>query len=359
MNANAPIVDERTLRVLSTAAAFALCLTIAYVAHRTLLVLVFALLFAYLMEPVVSRVQRKFRGRRAAAVAVTYLAFWLAIGGLFFALGKQLNEQSHRLTQAAPAYLEKVKSGEIAKEIGQKRGWSEQTQQRVASALRRNSDRISNVAKTGAIYAAELATNLPWVIFVPLLAMVFPKEKMAFPVKVVETFIAGPRRAFWRSVVMDCDRMFADYMWANVVLSVIAFSAYAMLLGLMEVQFWLLIAALGSIFEFIFVVGPLATGVLVMVAVIASGKNWTAALIFLAVFRVIQDYVITPLVMKEELKMHPLAVLAAVFIGGELYGGLGIFLAIPAAAAIRIMWRRYQQVRGQMGERQAQQLTAA
>jgi predicted PurR-regulated permease PerM len=50
-------------------------------------------------------------------------------------------------------------------------------------------------------------------------------------------------------------------------------------------------------------------------------------------------------------------------IGGEVFGGLGMFLAIPAAAAIRIMWWRYRQVQNEAVDRdrlhQAQDLRAA
>jgi predicted PurR-regulated permease PerM len=50
-------------------------------------------------------------------------------------------------------------------------------------------------------------------------------------------------------------------------------------------------------------------------------------------------------------------------IGGEVFGGLGMFLAIPAAAAIRIMWWRYRQVQNEAADldrfHQAQDLRVA
>jgi predicted PurR-regulated permease PerM len=61
--------------------------------------------------------------------------------------------------------------------------------------------------------------------------------------------------------------------------------------------------------------------------------------------------------------MHPLVVIGAVLIGGEVFGGLGMFLAVPIAAAVRILWWRYRQTQDQAADRdrlqQAQDFRAA
>ena len=66
---------------------------------------------------------------------------------------------------------------------------------------------------------------------------------------------------------------------------------------------------------------------------------WLLAL-FLLVWRVIQDYGISPLVMARGIEIHPALVIFGVIAGGEIAGVAGMFLSVPVIAAIRIVWRR-------------------
>jgi predicted PurR-regulated permease PerM len=163
----------------------------------------------------------------------------------------------------------------------------------------------------------------------------------------VETYARGSNRAYLTSVIQDCDRMLAAYMWAQFLLSVFAFVAFMIVLNVLHVPYAVLFTVIASLLEFIPIVGPLVTAVLILGTTLVTGGNWIGVLIFLGAWRIIQDYVNTPLLFNNQLEMHPLAILGAVMIGGEVFGGLGMFLAIPVAAALRIMWWRYRQMQAQ------------
>ena len=326
-------------------------LAIAVVARKTLIILVFALLFAYLMEPIVSRVQRWMRGKRIRAIAVTYVAFWALIAGLSFVIGDTLINQGRNFASKAPETAEKIQSGEIAKEFGQKHGLSAQTSSRIQQYIQKHQADIQRVLDYFVAKARHYAGGLIAVLLVPLLAMLFPQDKARFPLEIVDTYAHGNNRPFLTSVIQDCDRMLADYMWAQFLLSVFAFFAFVIALHLLHVPDALLFACLAFIFEFIPIVGPFIMAILIMGTVLLAGGNWVGTLIFLAAWRLVQDYVNTPLLFNHELEMHPLVIIAAVLIGGEVFGGLGMFLAIPAAAAVRILWWRYRQMQDQAADR--------
>ncbi len=67
------LIDVRTSRVLFTVLLFALGLGFLYIARRTLIAFLFAVFFAYLMDPAVSRVEKWVRGR-GRAIGLIYLA---------------------------------------------------------------------------------------------------------------------------------------------------------------------------------------------------------------------------------------------------------------------------------------------
>ena len=77
------ILDSRTSRVLITAFLFAVGFGFVYAARRTLILFLFAIFFAYLINPAVLRLEKLVRGR-GRAIAVIYLL--LLIGLAAFAL---------------------------------------------------------------------------------------------------------------------------------------------------------------------------------------------------------------------------------------------------------------------------------
>jgi predicted PurR-regulated permease PerM len=334
--------DRRAAAVLTTALVFLLLGAIAFIAWKTVVVLLFALLFAYLMEPVIRRFQQRAR-KRWMAVAITYLTFW-GLVALFAAIGGQkLMTQARRASEVVPATLEKIQSGEIAYELGREHGWSPQRQQQLHDFLAARREQINHRIEAFAARMPSLAGALAWALLVPFLAMLFPENKAAFALRLVDRFAsAGKQKEILKRTVKDTDAVLSDYMWAQFLLSVIAFSVFIPALWLMKVPGVLLLSLFVAVMEFIFVVGPLIAGITILATVVVSGQgNWLIVLAFLIVWRLVQDYVNTPWLLSAELRMPPLAIIAAVLIGGEIGGGLGMFVAVPVAAVIRLLWRRW------------------
>jgi predicted PurR-regulated permease PerM len=98
--------------------------------------------------------------------------------------------------------------------------------------------------------------------------------------------------------------------------------------------------------EFIPVVGPVVGGLMIVAVAFASGYAHVWWLVvFLLVWRGIQDYVTSPRIMGSTLELHPLLVLFGVFAGGEVAGVIGVFLSIPVLATLRILWHTWQLAR--------------
>ena len=65
-------------------------------------------------------------------------------------------------------------------------------------------------------------------------------------------------------------------------------------------------------------------------------------LVFLLVWRGLQDYLNSPLLMGRGMKLHPFAVILGVLITGEVLGMTGIFLSVPIMATLRIIWKNWK-----------------
>ena len=111
----------------------------------------------------------------------------------------------------------------------------------------------------------------------------------------------------------------------------------------MGVPYALVLGTIGGVLEFVPVVGPLAGALtIVTVALLMSYQHWLILIIFLGIWRLVQDYVSSPRIMGESMELHPLAAIFGVMAGGEVAGILGIYLSIPVMASLRIVFRRWR-----------------
>lgn len=340
------IFDKTTARVLATVLLFGAVLALIYLARKTLIVFLFAVFFAYLLEPVVERLQRWTRGSRGRAILLTYVVLLGIVTIVLLIFGPRIATEGQRLSQSAPQLVENFNSGELVARLGERRGWSAETQQRVQQLITSHQAEIVAAAQTFARRAAEVAANAPWLVLIPIVAIFFLKDKGRFVTDLSGTVDTIREQTFLRRILTDVDEMLARYIRAQLVIAGLALVAYTLFFNIMRVPYAFAIGAVGGVLEFIPVVGPAMTAVLVVGVSFLSGyKHMLALLIFLGVWRMIQDYVTAPRIFGTGLEMHPLAAIFAVLVGGEVAGVVGMFLSVPVMAVVRIVWRNIRQQR--------------
>jgi predicted PurR-regulated permease PerM len=131
------IFDQHTARVLATICAFVAIVAFLYGVRHTLVAILFAVLFAYLLEPVVYRIERSrlARGSRWLAILETYLAIGAIVAVLGTLFGPKLVEDARLLSQSLPGLLEKVTTGKIVWQFGNRYGWSYDTQLKIEQSI--------------------------------------------------------------------------------------------------------------------------------------------------------------------------------------------------------------------------------
>jgi predicted PurR-regulated permease PerM len=336
------LIDARTSRVLFTVLLFALALGFLYIARRTLIAFLFAIFFAYLVDPAVSRVEQWVKGR-GRAIGVIYLLLVTLLVTFFFFVGPQIARQGQRLSESLPKLLETVSSGQIAEQIGKEQGWSVHTRAQLSSFLANHRNDLLDLAQRAGLRVADVAKQAWLIIVVPILAAFFLKDGRAFG-EVMTSFVhSRPQREFLEGVLGDLNQMLAQFIRAQLTLAAFSFIAYIAFMELTRVPYALVLGTAGGMMEFIPVVGPLVAAVLILgVSLLLSYPHWPILLAFLGAWRMVQDYVISPRVMGKSMELHPLAAIFGVLAGGEIAGVLGIYLSIPIMASLRIVWRRWR-----------------
>ena len=336
------LADSRTARVLITVLLFALVLGFLYVARDTLIAFLFAIFFAYLMSPLVNRLERLLKGR-GRAIAVIYSLLLVLVVVFFVVVGPKVTREGAKLGQSFPALLARLSSGEIARQVGATHGWSLNTTEFVQSFLVSHQDEITQLAQRVGLRVADVAKQA-WLFFVvPLLSIFFLKDGRGFSEFLLSTIQSRPQREFLENVLNDLNQMLAHFIRAQLTLAAMTLVMYSIFLAAMGVPYPLVLGTLGGVLEFVPVVGPLVAAVtIITVALLLSYSHWIVLLIFLGVWRLVQDYVSSPRIMGESMELHPLAAIFGVMAGGEVAGILGVYLSIPVMASLRIVFRRWR-----------------
>ncbi len=338
--------DPRTARILCTIIIFTLALALVRAARETLTLFLFAILFAYFVAPLVALLEKRF-GRRMPAIAAVYLLLIGLLVGLAFVVGPKVAAQGSALASSFPSLLNEANSGQLVSQIGENHGWSETRRAQIQNFLVSHKDPILHYARTLAAKVAEPARHLWWLVLIPILAIFLLKDGQSIAENLTAlTHDPGDKKTL-AGIISDVNIMLGSYIRAQLILASLTLVAYSVVLSLLQVKYALVLGPLAGFFEFVPVVGPAVAAIIVFViAVLTSYPHLAWVIAFLAVWRLLQDYVNAPRIMGKSLEISPLVQILAVLTGGEVAGVVGALVSVPAVATLRILWRRLTDEKG-------------
>jgi predicted PurR-regulated permease PerM len=117
---------------------------------------------------------------------------------------------------------------------------------------------------------------------------------------------------------------------------------YALGLWAVGLDLGLLIGFIAGIVSFVPYLGPASGVVLGVIAALVQYGDWKHVALVLGVFgigQVIESYFLTPRLVGDKIGLHPVAVIFAIMAGGQLFGFLGVLLALPIAAVANVLLR--------------------
>ena len=332
--------DRRAARAAWTVSLVALSLYGAYALRRTVFVFVLAIFFSYMLGPLVHWFDR-FTPQRVSHTASTvavYVLMLAAIGAFGALIGPPVADQAARLATQLP---ELMRDPNLAGRLPLP-DWLAPYRPRIVEFLHAQFDAGTALAvpmarKVGQIMLVLVSHSL-FVVLVPILAFLFIKDGAAFRERYMLWARASRHPAMWSGIADDLDVLVGRYMRALLILALATMVAYGACFTLLGVPYGLLLASIAGVMEFVPVLGPLAAAVTVLsVAGLSGYEHLLWLLAFIAVYRVVQDYVLNPYLMSDGVSLPPLLVLFGLLAGEELGGVAGIFLSVPLLAAAKIL----------------------
>jgi predicted PurR-regulated permease PerM len=326
-----------------TAVVILVLLYAAYQVRGRLFIFVLAIFFSYMLYPIVEFVERHAHGRlsRTSAAAVVYLFVVVVLIAALMLVGKQIASQATDFGQAAAAAARDPQSIDrlpLPNALGPLRDRVHESVQQATATFSENAMKI--LKRVGG-QILHYAGNLLFVILIPILSFLFVKYAPVIRQALFNSLASDADHAFWWSFLNDLNIFIAHYVRTILLLALAVFAAYSAFFSVMGVPYALLLAGVAALFELVPLIGPFTAAVLVVLLSAARGfPDLLGLVIFLAAYRLFQDYVLNPLVMSSGTKLNPLLVIFAVLAGERLGGVRGVLLAIPVLGAARSLAHR-------------------
>ncbi|MGO9259782.1 MAG: AI-2E family transporter [Bryobacteraceae bacterium] len=339
-------VDRRAARYVWTAALVLAGLYLVYLVRKTLFVFVLALLFAYLLSPLVNLIDRFLPGKRTRtlSLALAYIIFIGAVVVFATQIGSRIADQARELVKDLPNRIAawQTPDADLPPALDHARL---ELLARVKNEIGTRAGELIGALPQAGLKFLTVASDLAYVVIIPILSFFFLKDGRAMASHILDLVDAGPRHALLEDVLADVHLLLAHYMHALVVLSAATFTSYSIAFSIMGVPYGILLAALAGILEFIPTVGPVSAVLCILLVAVIGRAPVVGVLIFVIVYRLFQDYFLSPHLMREGVQLHPLLVLFGVFAGAEVAGVAGTILSVPVLAMVRILYLRMRKAR--------------
>jgi predicted PurR-regulated permease PerM len=339
-------IDRSAARYTFTAALVLLSLWLIYLLRTTIFVFTLALLFAYLLSPLVNALDRALpmKRTRTLALGMAYVIFLSVVVIVGIQIGDRVAEQFQGLSKRLPAMLAEAQQPTPAVP-GAVNSMKERLTANLREQFAQRSNELVNTLPQASIRFLSVASDLIYVIIIPVLGFIFLQDGDLIRAHMLSLVEAGPMRTLVDSLMEDIHLLLAHYMRALVILSLATFTAYSIFFTIMGVPFGVLLAVMAMCLEFIPTIGPATAAVAVIVVAAVAGSHVLVILIFLVAYRMFQDYFLSPHLMGQGVELHPLLVLFGVFGGAEVAGVAGSFLSVPVLAMARIFYLRLRRAR--------------
>lgn len=304
-----------------------------------------AALLAYLGDPLVDRLEAR-KLSRTAAVCVVFSLMTLGMVVFLLLLVPMVERQVGKFIERLPVYLAwgqntllpwieaqtgfDVEGFEMSSLVDMLKGHWQQAGGFAATL-------VGGLSKSGMAVVLWL-TNL---LLVPVLTFYLLRDWDTLVERVRELLPRAVEPSISR-LAAQSDAVLASFLRGQLSVMVALGAIYSIGLALVGIDLALLIGMLAGVVSFIPYLGAIVGVGAGLIAALVQYGDWWHVLLVLAVFgfgQTIESFVLTPLLVGDKIGLHPVAVIFAIMAGGQLFGFLGVLLALPVAAIVMVLLR--------------------
>ncbi len=273
------------------------------------------------------------RVRRGQAVALIFLALLAVVVVFMWALLPSLIHQGASLTSDLPGYLDRLRDRSPSLR-------SLEDRFHLQDSIRDLAKDVPAVLGHQALsFSQRFLGALLSTVLVLVLTIYFMADLPRLRRSLVRLFPKRRRRAVDDVVNVVVDKV-GSYMIGNLLVSAVAGTTALVALLALNIPFALPLAVWVAVADLIPMVGATIGAGVCMIVALATGDLWPRTIllvVFFVIYQQVENYLVVPRVMRNSVQMPAVAVLLAALLGGSVLGLVGALMAIPIAAALRVI----------------------
>ena len=310
--------------------------------------LFFGMLVALAALPIMKRLEKRFSPATAATLSMASLSALLLASLLL--LAPALVHQGRQLVAMLPAMYNAAEQW-----LGRIQGWLAENGIALDAELRgsllsRGEEALSAAAPAAMAWVGGVAGSLGKWMLAPVFGFYFLRDRRQIGQRLLSLMPVNQRNVTVQ-ILREMRRETAGYLRGQLMVSAVVGGLTALGLMFCGVPAWLLLGVIMGVLELIPYVGPFLGGVLVALFSLPGGLGRTLwALGVVIVVQQLEGGMLSPQLMSDATRLHPVAVVLCVMLGGTAGGIGGILLSVPlllcARAALRVISLRRPQEDG-------------
>ncbi|KKM75737.1 hypothetical protein LCGC14_1387190 [marine sediment metagenome] len=322
---------------------------VLYLARGVLWPFVLALLLVYLLAPLVDYLTDK-KFPRVAATLCAYILLFSIFTLIMLVVIPRLVDAFQEISSELPQYMDATK----------KYAASLQEKYRGLRFLLEREELTDWIfqgigALTGKI--AQSIAGVPAGIFLFILSLIVSFYLLKDAKKIRSALINYIPKEYQKKVsefLTDVDKVLGGYIRGQLIIAAVVGTSIGIGLFLLRIKYAFVLGTVAGVFNVI----PYFGVVISIIPALSLGllKDPFSAWIFLWVILLfigvnqVEMYFLAPRILGREVRLHPVAIIFAIVVGGAALGMLGVLLAIPALAILKALFIRLHQRKGQSGK---------
>lgn len=306
---------------------------------------VFAVAIVYVLNPLVNRLENR-HIHRLLGSCLSYLIMIAVLTAIGFLVVPIIRTQAVALAEEVPVIVDQI--AEAGQDLADRfdvtiempgfdtvSDWFSQTE---------NQQRLTDVASGVFDVAATVVEAILLFLLAPVLAFYMlvdaPNTR-----KVARSLVPEDLREEAVHVAGLVSRALGGFVRGQLLVALIVGILTSFALWIIGLPLWLIIGAITGLLNMVPFVGPTSGGILAVAVSLVLG-DWKMALwaaVAMVIVQQIDNHMISPIILRATVKLHPVIIILALLVGGSLAGLLGVLVAVPLAAVTKIilshMWR--------------------
>lgn len=319
--------------------------------HTLIGPLLMAIILAYLIHPLASWLDNRTPLSWRGTVNIIYLFLLLILLGLLTAGGVGLVQQVQSLIRIIPQYIEELPAfiesvskvyviGPFQIDLTQIDFTAISNQ--VLSVVQPVLGQLGNLIGS---LASSAATTLGWIFFILIVSYFILLESGGLRERIIQIQVPGYTSDLKR-LGSELARIWNAFLRGQFIIFLATAAVYAMVLSILGVRYAIILALLTGFANFLPYIGPAINWVVLGLVTIFQPSNYfglspLAFTVLVVVVAVLIDQVfnnfVNPRIMADALKVHPAAVLVAALVAASLLGVLGVIVAAPLLATLKLV----------------------